>query len=184
MDQHLVARAGELDPAGRRARPARRRDRHALPRGEKRLDADRRAFAPGDAIALGPFRVHPIRVAHSILDSVALAIETPAGVLVHSGDFKIDRRAPADQQTDLAALAYLVAGVLFILALRGLSSPESSQAGNRFGMLGMAIAVATTLALTAPGDAMTWAMIAGAARASRGCSAPIASTPVMFSPRR
>ncbi len=43
------------------------------------------------------------------------------------------------------ALAYLAAGVLFILALRGLSSPETSRAGNRFGMIGMVIAVATTL---------------------------------------
>ncbi len=46
-----------------------------------------------------------------------------------------------------AVLAYLAAGVLFILALRGLSSPESSQAGNRNGMIGMALAVGTTLAL-------------------------------------
>ncbi len=44
------------------------------------------------------------------------------------------------------ALAYLVAGILFILALRGLSSPATSRRGNRFGMAGMAIAVATTLA--------------------------------------
>jgi len=43
------------------------------------------------------------------------------------------------------ALAYLIAGVCFILALRGLSSPESSRKGNRYGMLGMAIAIATTL---------------------------------------
>ena len=43
------------------------------------------------------------------------------------------------------AIAYLSAGVLFILALRGLSSPSSSRAGNRFGMLGMLIAVGTTL---------------------------------------
>ena len=42
-------------------------------------------------------------------------------------------------------LAYLVAGVLFILALRGLSSPETSQQGNRYGMIGMIIAVGTTL---------------------------------------
>ncbi len=46
-----------------------------------------------------------------------------------------------------AVLAYLVAGVLFILSLRGLSSPESSQAGNRNGMIGMAVAVGTTLIL-------------------------------------
>ncbi len=44
-----------------------------------------------------------------------------------------------------AMAAYLVAGILFILALRGLSSPESSRAGNRYGMAGMAIAVVTTL---------------------------------------
>ena len=42
---------------------------------------------------------------------------------------------------DLAALLYLVAGVLFILALRGLSSPETSRQGNIFGMIGMAIAI-------------------------------------------
>ncbi|MBN8816984.1 MAG: NAD(P)(+) transhydrogenase (Re/Si-specific) subunit beta [Sphingomonas sp.] len=49
-----------------------------------------------------------------------------------------------------AALAYLVAGVCFILALRGLSSPTSSQRGNRFGMIGMTIAVVTTLVVHAP----------------------------------
>jgi len=46
---------------------------------------------------------------------------------------------------NIAALLYLVAGVLFILALRGLSSPATSREGNRYGMIGMAIAVATTL---------------------------------------
>jgi len=45
----------------------------------------------------------------------------------------------------LTALAYLVAAVLFILALRGLSSPVTSRQGNRFGMIGMAVAVAATL---------------------------------------
>ena len=49
-----------------------------------------------------------------------------------------------------AALAYLVAGVCFILALRGLSSPATSQQGNRFGMIGMAIAVVTTLVTHLP----------------------------------
>ena len=45
----------------------------------------------------------------------------------------------------LAALFYLVSGVLFILALRGLSSPSTSRQGNMFGMIGMAIAIITTL---------------------------------------
>jgi H+-translocating NAD(P) transhydrogenase subunit beta len=44
-------------------------------------------------------------------------------------------------------IAYLVAGICFVLALRGLSSPTSSQRGNRLGMIGMAIAVGTTLAI-------------------------------------
>ena len=50
-----------------------------------------------------------------------------------------------------ASLAYLVSGILFILALRGLSSPTSSRRGNRFGMVGMLIAVATTLILHGTG---------------------------------
>ena len=49
-----------------------------------------------------------------------------------------------------AMLAYLVSGVFFILALRGLSSPASSRRGNRFGMAGMLIAVVTTLATHVP----------------------------------
>src|SRR3546814_1960696 len=49
-----------------------------------------------------------------------------------------------------AAVAYLVSGVFFILALRGLSSPASSQRGNRFGMIGMTIAVVTTLLTHVP----------------------------------
>ncbi|MEM1138312.1 MAG: NAD(P)(+) transhydrogenase (Re/Si-specific) subunit beta [Pseudomonadota bacterium] len=46
---------------------------------------------------------------------------------------------------DIAALLYLVSAILFILALRGLSSPETAREGNRFGMIGMGIAVFTTL---------------------------------------
>ena len=49
-----------------------------------------------------------------------------------------------------AAIAYLVAGVLFILSLRGLSSPATAQSGNRFGMMGMTIAVVTTLVTHVP----------------------------------
>ncbi len=47
---------------------------------------------------------------------------------------------------NLAAVLYLVSGVLFILALRGLSSPVTSRRGNQLGMVGMALAVGTTLA--------------------------------------
>ncbi|MGB7079868.1 MAG: NAD(P)(+) transhydrogenase (Re/Si-specific) subunit beta [Xanthobacteraceae bacterium] len=60
---------------------------------------------------------------------------------------------------DFAALCYLVAGALFILALRGLSSPETSRRGNLFGMIGMAIAIATTLAAHPPADATAWGLV-------------------------
>ncbi len=61
---------------------------------------------------------------------------------------------------NLTAILYLVSGVLFILALKGLSSPESSRRGNTFGMIGMTIAIATTLANLAAGDSiLTWFLI-------------------------
>jgi NAD(P) transhydrogenase subunit beta len=60
---------------------------------------------------------------------------------------------------NLAAVLYLVAGVLFILSLRGLSSPASSRQGNFFGMIGMAIAVATTLAAHPPADGVGWLLV-------------------------
>ena len=52
---------------------------------------------------------------------------------------------------DLTALAYLIASVLFIMALRGLSSPESARQGNVYGIFGMAIAGVTTLAVDVDG---------------------------------
>jgi len=60
---------------------------------------------------------------------------------------------------DLVALLYLAAGVLFILALRGLSNPETSRRGNLFGMVGMAIAIATTLASHPPAGGGAWALV-------------------------
>jgi len=59
---------------------------------------------------------------------------------------------------NLAALLYLLAGSLFILALKGLSHPESARRGNTLGMVGMAIAIVTTL-LVAPGSITTWLII-------------------------
>jgi len=61
---------------------------------------------------------------------------------------------------NIVALLYLAAGVLFIMALRGLSSPETSRQGNTYGMIGMTIAVVTTLLqLDAPDEFMTWLLI-------------------------
>jgi len=68
---------------------------------------------------------------------------------------------------NLPPLLYVVSGVLFILALRGLSSPETAREGNRFGMIGMAIAVATTLFVLQDKSLITW-FYAGAAVAIGG----------------
>ncbi|HKJ62252.1 MAG TPA: NAD(P)(+) transhydrogenase (Re/Si-specific) subunit beta [Hyphomicrobiales bacterium] len=62
---------------------------------------------------------------------------------------------------NLVALLYLVSGVLFILALRGLSSPETARQGNAYGITGMALAIATTLGVAAPTGALNWLMIVG-----------------------
>ncbi|HEY3949511.1 NAD(P)(+) transhydrogenase (Re/Si-specific) subunit beta [Phenylobacterium sp.] len=78
---------------------------------------------------------------------------------------------------NLAAILYLASGVLFILALRGLSSPTTSQAGNRNGMIGMAIAVGTVLAtLWGRGslDGLTLALIVGGVAIGGGIGALIA----------
>jgi len=53
---------------------------------------------------------------------------------------------------NFAALAYLISGVLFIMALRGLSHPTTSRQGNRYGMIGMALAIATTLIVAGPSE--------------------------------
>ncbi len=78
----------------------------------------------------------------------------------------------------VAALAYLASGVLFILSLRGLSSPETSRQGNTYGMIGMAIAAAVALATvwtTGALDPLTLALIAGGVIVGGGAGALIAA---------
>ncbi len=60
---------------------------------------------------------------------------------------------------NLSALLYLVAGVLFILALRGLSHPTTSRQGNLYGMIGMAIAIVTTVAFYPPASFSGWLLV-------------------------
>ncbi len=62
---------------------------------------------------------------------------------------------------NLVAILYLVSGVLFILALRGLSHPETSRQGNFYGMIGMTLAVLTTLVVAAPSGFLPWVLIIG-----------------------
>ena len=68
------------------------------------------------------------------------------------------------ESQNISTLLYLASGVLFIVALRGLSSPDTSRRGNLFGMAGMVIAVATTLALLKSQSGDVWfTIIAGIA---------------------
>jgi len=75
---------------------------------------------------------------------------------------------------DLAGLLYLVSGALFILALRGLSNPETSRLGNLFGMVGMAIAVLTTLSAHPPAGVGAWTLVVLGLVAGGGTGAVVA----------
>jgi len=84
-------------------------------------------FAPGDVIQIGPFTVEPYHVCHSIPDAVGLGITTPAGLIVHSGDFKFDHTPVDGWPTDYAKLAEFSArGVLALLS----DSTNAEQAGT------------------------------------------------------
>src|SRR5215813_4866124 len=69
--------------------------------------ADLRSYVPGDEIRVGRLVVIPIRVTHSIADGIGLAIETPVGTIVHTGDFKLDPRPIDAEQPDYAKFAAL-----------------------------------------------------------------------------
>ena len=104
-------------------------------------EAELRPVRPRDELRLGSLTVEFIRVSHSIPDGVAVAVETPAGRIVHTGDFKFDQ-APVDGElTDYQRLAQLGdAGVLLLLsdstnAMREGFTPSESEIGKSFEQL-------------------------------------------------
>ncbi|MGB9605780.1 MAG: ribonuclease J, partial [Bryobacteraceae bacterium] len=73
--------------------------------------------APGQTLRIGPFSIEFIHVTHSIVQATALAITTPLGIVVHSGDFKVDPTPPDNRLFDLHTLAeYGRRGVLLLLS--------------------------------------------------------------------
>ncbi|HEX6030610.1 MAG TPA: ribonuclease J [Tepidiformaceae bacterium] len=87
--------------------------------GEHKLlqNADLHVVEPGQVIEAGPFGVEFFTVAHSIPDACGLIIRTPLGLIVHTGDFKLDHTPVMDQHTDLIRLAQVGAeGCLLLLA--------------------------------------------------------------------
>ena len=80
-------------------------------------ESDIRILKPGQTAQEGPFQVEPFTVAHSVPDATGLAIRTPVGLVVHTGDFKLDHTPVMDQATDLARIAqYGNQGVLLLLS--------------------------------------------------------------------
>jgi len=80
-------------------------------------DAKLNVIKPGDRITLGAFEIEFIRVTHSIVSAVALAITTPLGVIIHTGDFKVDPTPTDNELFDLHTLAdYGKRGVLLLLS--------------------------------------------------------------------
>jgi ribonuclease J len=101
---------------------------------EHEIDAGDRlkTVSPKDTVTVGPFSIEFIRVTHSMPDCVALAITTPAGTIVHTGDFKIDQTPIDGQHFDLHRFAELGSqGVLALFAdstnvdRRGFTGPET-----------------------------------------------------------
>lgn len=87
-------------------------------KGRKALaQAKLNVIAPGDQFSLGKFRIEFFPVCHSIPDAVGLIIRTPVGVIVHSGDFKLDYTPVDGKPTNLSRLAQLGGqGVLLLLS--------------------------------------------------------------------
>src|SRR5215813_11693887 len=80
-------------------------------------DADLREIRAGTRFNIGPFIINPIQVTHSLVDCVALAIHTPIGILIHSGDFKVDQTPIDGEQFDFHRFAELgTRGVLALFA--------------------------------------------------------------------
>jgi ribonuclease J len=91
---------------------ARKLREHGLPH-----DRHLKRVAAGDAITAGPFRIEFIQITHSIPGSLALAIETPSGTLIHTGDFKMDQTPVDDRRFDFQTFSYYGdQGVLALLS--------------------------------------------------------------------
>jgi ribonuclease J len=91
--------------------------RRRLAEGPFTGEASLNAIRPRETFQAGPFQIEPIRVTHSTPDSVALAIRTPAGIIVHTGDFKIDESPVDGERFDKDRFAELGReGVLLLMS--------------------------------------------------------------------
>ncbi len=80
-------------------------------------EVELRGIMPREVVEVGPFRIEAIRVTHSIVDALGFAITTPAGTIIHTGDFKIDHTPIDSRPTDIARFAdYGERGVLALIS--------------------------------------------------------------------
>jgi ribonuclease J len=93
-------------------------------------ESDLREVRMGDRFQLGPFRVELIPVCHSIPDAAALAIQTPVGMVVYTGDFKLDDDPPEGRPTDLARLAQLGRDRVLLLLSDSTNSEREGHSGS------------------------------------------------------
>jgi ribonuclease J len=107
------------------------RDRHG---NGSSLKVDFRPALPGQSHSVGPFRVEPIRVSHSIIEATALYVETAAGSVLHSGDFKFDPDPPDGQPTDEKRLAELGAQGVDLLLSDSTNIDNHGSAGSESGV--------------------------------------------------
>jgi len=101
---------------------------------ERQLKVDFRLAVPGERHRLGSFQIEPVRVSHSIIEATALFIQTPAGSVVHSGDFKFDPNPPDGQPTDEQRLAELGAQGVDLLLSDSTNIDNRSEAGSESGV--------------------------------------------------
>lgn len=100
------------------------------------LKVDFRRAAPGERYEVGPFRVEPIRVSHSIIEATALHIETTAGTVLHTGDFKFDPEPPDGQPTDENRLMELGAQGVDLLLSDSTNIDSLGSAGSERNVAG------------------------------------------------
>ena len=114
----------------------------------------------GALIAVGPADLSLSKVM-GFIAVVLASINIFGGFIVTQRMLRMYRKKKwsAVMTENFAAFAYLISSILFIMALRGLSSPETARSGNIFGIVGMVIAVATTLAT--PGVVSYWMILLG-----------------------
>jgi ribonuclease J len=115
--------------------------RHKLEEFGIEAEADLREIAPRQVVEAGIFSVEAIRMTHSIVDALAFAIRTPLGMVIHTGDFKLDQTPVDGRATDVARLAQMGdEGTLLLVsdstnALNGGFTPSERTVGERLGQI-------------------------------------------------